>query len=262
MGRKNKFYAVARGHSTGIHSSWEKCQKATKGYKEARFKAFDTKREAQDWLKSECNNSTNEAIESAGTSKTRPRPRPSKKGEHCKIDCKFDGEDEKKGDMIQCCLCNIWFHVECIMVTKTKGVTDRIIIEDTENNETMTTGPSSTAENLGVAHQPTDHSSLESQMTKLLNEQPEDTGSQGPKSTDDSEEVANYENEIVTNSVSASDKSDAEGNVDGNINDLNDKVWICENCKSLPGKIHKLKQSNMKYRKRIKIHKRFLGGHT
>ena len=105
MGRKNKFYAVARGHSTGIHSSWEKCQKATKGYKEARFKAFDTKRETQDWLKSECNNSTDEAIESAGTGKTRPRSRPSKKGGHCKMDCKLDGEDEKKGDMIQCCLC-------------------------------------------------------------------------------------------------------------------------------------------------------------
>ena len=168
------------------------------------------------------------------------------------MDCKFDGEDENKGDMIQCCLCNIWFHVECIMVTKTKGVTDRIIIEDTENNETTTTGPSSTAENLGVAHQPTDHSSLESQTTKLLDEQPEDTESQDPKSADDSEEVENYEDDIVTNSVSASDKSDTEGNVDGNIDDLNDKVWICENCKSLPSEIHKLKQSNMNIEKELK----------
>ena len=57
---------------------------STKGYKESRFKAFDTKREAQDWLKSECNNSTDEAIESAGMRKTRPGP--SKKGEHCKMD--------------------------------------------------------------------------------------------------------------------------------------------------------------------------------
>ena len=105
-----------------------------------------------------------------------------------KFDGEDDGEDEKKGDMIQCCLCNIWFHVEYIMVTKTKGVTDRIIREDTENNETTTTGPSSTAENLSASHQPTDHSSLESQ-TKLLDKQPEDTESQDPKSTDDSEEV-------------------------------------------------------------------------
>ena len=69
----------------------------------------DTKREAQDWLKSECNNSTDEAIESAGTRKIRPRS--NRKGEHCKMSYKFDGEDEKKGDMIQCCFCNIWFHV-------------------------------------------------------------------------------------------------------------------------------------------------------
>ena len=168
------------------------------------------------------------------------------------MDCKFDGEDENKGDRIQCCLCNTWFHVECIMVTKTKSVTDRIIIENTENNETTTTGPSSTAENLGVAHQPTDHSSLESQTTKLLDEQLDDTESQDPKSTDDSEEVENYEDDIVTNSVSASDKSDTEGNVDGNIDDLNDKVWICENCKSLPSEIHKLKQSNMNIEKELK----------
>ena len=26
MGRKNKFYAVARGHQTGILKSWEQCQ--------------------------------------------------------------------------------------------------------------------------------------------------------------------------------------------------------------------------------------------
>ena len=180
---------------------------------------------------------------------TRPRPRPSKRGEHCKMDCKFDGEDEKKGDTIQCYLCNIWFHVECIIVTKTKRVTDRIIIEDTENNETTTTGPSSTAESLGVAHQPTDQSSLECQTTELLDEQPEDTKVQDPKSTGDSEEVENYEDDIVTNPVSASDKSDTEGNVDGNIDDLNDKVWICENCNSLPSEIHKLKQSNMNIEK-------------
>ena len=89
-------------------------------------------------------------------------------------------------------------------------------------------------------------------MTKLLDEQPEDTESQDPKSTDDSEEVENYEDDMVTNSVSASDKSDTEGNVDGNIDDLNDKVWICENCKSLPSEIHKLKQSNMNIEKELK----------
>ena len=77
-------------------------------------------------------------LKTAGTRKTRPRP--NKEGEHCETNCKFDCEDEKKGDMIQCCLCSICFHVKCVMVTKTKGITDRIVIEDIENNETTTTG--------------------------------------------------------------------------------------------------------------------------
>ena len=145
--------------------------------------------------------------------------------------------------MIRCCLCNIWFHVECVMVTKTKGITDSIVIEDIENNKTATTGSSSTAENLGVSHQPTDQSSLECQTTEQLDEQPEDTESQDPKSTGNSEEVENYEDDIFTNYVSVSDKSDTEGNVHGNIDDLNDKVWICENCKSLPSEIHKLNKA-------------------
>ena len=95
-------------------------------------------------------------------------------------------------------------------------------------------------------------SSLECQTTELLDEQPEDTESQDPKSTGDSEEVKNYEDDIVTNFVSASDKSDTEGNVDGNTDDLDDKVWIRENCKSLPSEIHKLKQSNMNIEKKLK----------
>ena len=174
------------------------------------------------------------------------------------MDCKFDGEDEKKGDMIQYCLRNIWFHVECAIVTKTKGVTDTIIIEDIENKEATTTGSSSTAENLGVAHQPSDQSSLECQPTELPDEKPEGTESQDPKSTGDLEEVENYEDDIVTNSVRVSDKSDTEGNVDGNIDDINDKVWICENCKSFPSEIHKLKQSNMDIEKELKFIKDIL----
>ena len=51
MGRKNKFYAVARGHQTGIFKSWEQCQKQTRGFKKADYKSFDTKKEAEEWLK-------------------------------------------------------------------------------------------------------------------------------------------------------------------------------------------------------------------
>ena len=62
------------------------------------------------------------------------------------------------------------------------------------------------------------------------------------------------------NSVSVSDKSDTESNVDGNIDDLNDKVWICKNCKCLPSEIHKLKPSNMNIKKELKSIKDILEG--
>ena len=67
---------------------------------------------------------------------------------------------------------------------------------------------------------------LNAKRQNYFDEQPEDTESQHPTSTGDSVEGENYEDDIVTNSVSASDKSDTEGNVDGNIDDLNYKVWI------------------------------------
>ena len=50
MGRKNKFYSVAREHQTGIFKSWEQCQKQTRGFKTADYKSFHTEQEAEEWL--------------------------------------------------------------------------------------------------------------------------------------------------------------------------------------------------------------------
>ena len=71
-----------------------------------------------------------------------------------------------------------------------------------------------------VAHQPTDQSTLECQTTEQLDEELEDIESQDPKSTGNSEEVEDYEDDIAMNSVSVSNKSNTEDNVDGNISDL------------------------------------------
>ena len=38
---------------------------------------------------------------------------------HCINTCRFNGEDEKKGKMIECCLCKRWHHIE--FVTSGKG---------------------------------------------------------------------------------------------------------------------------------------------
>ncbi|GAX12475.1 hypothetical protein FisN_24Hh049 [Fistulifera solaris] len=53
MGNKDKkrFYAVARGHSTGIFRSWQQCEAQVKGYSGASFKGFATEQEAQNFLR-------------------------------------------------------------------------------------------------------------------------------------------------------------------------------------------------------------------
>lgn len=45
-----KYYAVANGRKTGIFLNWDECNKSVKGYKNAKYKKFDTKIEAQDFI--------------------------------------------------------------------------------------------------------------------------------------------------------------------------------------------------------------------
>ncbi|KAK5981822.1 RNase H domain-containing protein [Trichostrongylus colubriformis] len=40
------YYAVARGHTTGVFTSWEECKKQTTGFKGAKFKKFEDEKEA------------------------------------------------------------------------------------------------------------------------------------------------------------------------------------------------------------------------
>ena len=48
---RKKVYSVAAGHQTGIFDSCPSCQKATKGFKGAKFKSFDNWKQAMSWLK-------------------------------------------------------------------------------------------------------------------------------------------------------------------------------------------------------------------
>ena len=45
-----KFYAVRKGHSPGIYSTWAACEKAVKGYSGAEFKSFKSKAEAETFM--------------------------------------------------------------------------------------------------------------------------------------------------------------------------------------------------------------------
>ena len=46
-----KYYAVKKGRHPGIYNTWEECQKEVDHFKDAKFKSFDSKKEALAYLK-------------------------------------------------------------------------------------------------------------------------------------------------------------------------------------------------------------------
>lgn len=47
---KKKYYAVARGHKIGIFETWDECSQQVLGFKDAKFKSFPTKEEAENFI--------------------------------------------------------------------------------------------------------------------------------------------------------------------------------------------------------------------
>ena len=48
MGKEKKYYVVWKGVTPGIYDSWTECQLQVKGYKDAAYKSFKTREEAED----------------------------------------------------------------------------------------------------------------------------------------------------------------------------------------------------------------------
>lgn len=44
-----KYYAVKNGRKTGIYTSWEDTEKLVKGYPDAKYKSFKTRKDAEVW---------------------------------------------------------------------------------------------------------------------------------------------------------------------------------------------------------------------
>lgn len=51
MAKKQKYYAIWKGHETGVFSTWEETQSHIKGFPGAQYKAFDSKNDAEEALK-------------------------------------------------------------------------------------------------------------------------------------------------------------------------------------------------------------------
>jgi len=70
------FYAVARGHKTGIFLTWDECQKNTKGFSKPLFRKFNSREEAQDFMSSSSvpvNNQENTTGKSQSTNRPETR---------------------------------------------------------------------------------------------------------------------------------------------------------------------------------------------
>lgn len=48
--RKNNFYAVKKGRTTGIYRTWEACRRSVDGYSGAEYKGFATEWEAEEYM--------------------------------------------------------------------------------------------------------------------------------------------------------------------------------------------------------------------
>ena len=51
MAKKRKFYVVWEGRKRGVFTEWNECEAQIKGFPEAKFKSFDTLKEAEEALK-------------------------------------------------------------------------------------------------------------------------------------------------------------------------------------------------------------------
>lgn len=47
----SSLYAVAKGKTVGIYSSWSECEKQVRGFKGAVYKKFSTRNEAEDFIR-------------------------------------------------------------------------------------------------------------------------------------------------------------------------------------------------------------------
>ena len=203
---------MAVGHQTGIFDSWPSCQKATKGFKGAKFKSFDNRKQATSWLKENLeskNLSAESSKEENGADK--------KQVKHCHTGCKFKEEDEKHGEMIECCLCRTWYHLVCLEKKSLRGNEKK----STEN--TTSKAKDQQNENDGQSASNVQEDSVEV-FVKKTQEDKDGEESENESGDDDNDDD--------------NDESESEENInDGS------GIWFCQDCENLPKTLREIKKS-------------------
>ena len=225
---KKKFYAVAKGHKTGIFDTWADCQKVTRGFKKADLRSFETKKQAKKWLDENLEGSSNEVVEVN-------KPEVSKPGlggkiKHCLKRCKFSGE-ESKGDMIECSQCKKWFHLNCVKIGE-EGEK-----QEGQSKDTKSAQESSQYEDEAGTNVENPITFVED--TVLIDDEAE--------KNDDGHDV-----ETVNNVDGEGDDADGDG---GEENEEIEGLWFCELCSLIPSQVSDLVSTFTGFQKEIKAMK-------
>ena len=231
---KKKFYAVAKGHKTGIVDTWAECQKATRGFKKADFRSFETKKQAKKWLDENLESSSNGVVEVN-------KPEVSKPGlggmfKHCLKRCKFNREDESKGDMIECSLCKKWFHLNCMKIGQ-EGEKQEGQLKHTKSQDTKSAQESSQYEDEAGTNVENPITFVED--TVLIDDEAE--------KNDDGHDV-----ETVDNVDGEGDDADGDGSEE---NEETEDLWFCELCSLIPSQVSDLVSKFTGFQKEIKAMK-------
>lgn len=71
-----KFYAVAKGRTTGIFTSWPEAERQVKGFAGAKYKSFKTEKEAKAFLDNPVYSSAKKSVRSREPGSKAPSPAP------------------------------------------------------------------------------------------------------------------------------------------------------------------------------------------
>ena len=121
--QKRKFYALVHDSGTDIFATWDECREAIKGQKHVKQKAFT---DAEAFIKQHQRDLTvqTEAVinhmEKEPTTDEEEMVETEKK--YCTPICKYDGGDEDRDKMINCDICEGWYHLSCMELNEKEAL--------------------------------------------------------------------------------------------------------------------------------------------
>ena len=197
-----------------------------KRLQESRLRSFETKKQTKKWLDENLESSSNEVVEVN-------KPGLGGKIKHCLKRCKFNREDESKGDMIECSLCKNWFHLNCVKIGQ-EGEKQEGQSKDTKSRDTKSAQERGQYEDEAGTNVENPITFVED--TVLIDDEAE--------KNDDGHDVG-----TVDNVDGEGDDADGDG---GEENEEIEGLWFCELCSLIPSQVSDLVSKFTGFQKEIK----------